>query len=122
MFEFCLSCMQFFVCLPLSALPDAPRDVQVINVGPRSTGVKWNAPLERTGLVTSSAPEYLIQFRITDTEDWSEIGEDEIEDGLSYHLVGLRPYTYYELRVIPYVKYGRGTPSQLVRFRTAETG
>lgn len=108
--------------LYLSALPDAPTDVRVSQIAPRSADIEWLAPRPRDGPVINADPKYVIQYKISETEEWTERGEDEIETSLSYSLSGLIPHTLYELRVVPYSKYGRGTPSQSTQFRTHETG
>lgn len=112
--------MQAFFCP--SALPDAPVDTRVVQVTPKSAEVRWSAPPPRTGAVINSKPDYLVQFRKTGGEEWSERGEEVIESDFLYTLTGLQPYTYYEVRVVPFIQYGRGTPSASVKFRTAETG
>lgn len=107
----------------LSALPDAPTDVIVSQVMSRSAQIQWLAPRPRPGPVVNTAnPMYVVQYRSSEMDDWTERGEDDIEAELSYSLTGLLPYTFYDLRVVPYSNYGRGTPSQTVQFKTQETG
>lgn len=109
-----------FLCL--LALPAAPTGVRVSDITPRSTQLQWTAPQPRNGPVINAEPQYVIQYKSSETEEWMERGEDEIETETSYILSGLLPYTLYELRIVPYIKYGRGTPSQPIQFRTHETG
>ena len=119
-------CMWFVFCFSsFPALPDAPDDVWVTDVTPISAKVSWIKSVQQKGPISTDEPEYVVQFRVYDSEQpmqWSEQGEDDIGRSLTYILSGLTPYTKYELRVVPFILYGYGTPSIIRQFLTAEAG
>lgn len=117
-----------FLCISFAlALPNAPGNVWVDAITPISAKIHWTKSTQAKGPIANSEPLYVVQFRTLFTNkplavDWSEQGEDDIGTNLEFTLSGLLPYTIYEYKVVPYVQYGRGTPSAVKQFRTEESG
>lgn len=112
----------YYSCSWSTALPDAPRDLWVYHISSKSANIQWSVSTLENQEELNVDPNYVVQFRSSGEEEWSERGEDEINSELSFTLLGLQPYSLYYVRVIPYIEYGRGTPSIVKMFRTAEAG
>lgn len=107
------------------ALPDAPGQVWIDDIKPMSAKISWTKSSQIQGPISTAESEYFVQFRMYSSGElmeWSEQGEEEISRNLTYVLVGLQPFTKYEIRVVPYIQYGHGTPSDIKQFLTRESG
>lgn len=99
---------------------DPPRDVVVVERGSRRVKLNWASGFDGNSPITG----WVVQVRTEEGgawQNWTAVTFD-VSGLLVADVMGLRPATVYGARISASNQLGIGRPSDVVTFRTAESG
>lgn len=105
--------------LIVQEIPEAPRNVRVIDQQSRSIGISWTYPYAGNSPITN----YVVQYK-PGTESWPNQPAKIAVPGsqTTATIPNLRPAQVYHLRILAENRLGLSEPSQTVQVNTQEEG
>lgn len=105
--------------LIVQEIPEAPRNVRVVDQQSRSIGISWTYPYAGNSPITN----YVVQYK-PGAESWPNQPAKIAVPGsqTTATIPNLRPAQVYHLRILAENRLGLSEPSQTVQVNTQEEG
>lgn len=105
--------------LIVQEIPEAPRNVRVVDQQSRSIGISWTYPYAGNSPITN----YVVQYK-PGAESWPNQPAKVAVPGsqTTATIPNLRPAQVYHLRILAENRLGLSEPSQTVQVNTQEEG